>query len=593
MKKNNAIAVLVFILISVVYCLPVLRNMSFLGQMDWDQFTFWSAVPRETILKYHQFPLWNPYANGGNVLLAHPHSCFLSPLYITVLLFGPIIGLKLQIIIHLIFGLLGMFLLAQYMKLTKSASYLASFVFMLNSMYAVHLSDGHANWLLLAFFPWVFLCYLKSWENSEYAIGSIFSLGMIIFGGDVDIIFILVAFCLIYSLFKWVQLKRIAPVKMLIIIFLGTFLLCSIKLIPSFEFLRHYPRLTDESTGVSLSALYKILLSRNQAFSHIESWQISLGLGLKYGWHEYSAYIGIVPLLLFVCGAITQFKERWPLLLTGLIFLFIALGNKTPVNLWYVLHSLPFYNSLHVPSRFLLGFVFSVSILAGFGLSFVEKIVFAINKKVNRVGILSYVILLFVLFDLWQVNSPIFKDVFIIPPILVNRNAAFAQRYKKVNWLGEEVSYSSMYPIFLSNSGVLEAYEIMNVRKSGVRAVSEPDYRGEVYLARSKGNIIMEYFSPNRIVLDVQTEVGDHLVLNQNYYSGWKVKNDGKLMPAEPFNGLISSRIGPGRHTIIFYFMPLSFLIGLCITIGFILSVTIFYVGKSRSNRLTGIIKNQ
>ena len=65
-------------------------------------------------LEFKQFPLWNPYYCGGNAMLANPQSSFLNPLFIFVLTFGEIIGLKLLIFIYLIIGLFGMFLLASY-----------------------------------------------------------------------------------------------------------------------------------------------------------------------------------------------------------------------------------------------------------------------------------------------------------------------------------------------------------------------------------------------------------------------------------------------------------------------------------------------
>ena len=162
MKKQYFIPLVIFFIISIIYAFPVIRNISYLGQMDWDQFTFWNAVPRETILRYGQFPLWNPYANGGNVLLAHPDSPFLSPFYIFVLIFGPVIGLKLQIIVHVFIGLYGMFLLARHMKISTRSSYLSSFIYMMSSMYALRLSEGQTEWFALAFVPWTFLYYLQS-----------------------------------------------------------------------------------------------------------------------------------------------------------------------------------------------------------------------------------------------------------------------------------------------------------------------------------------------------------------------------------------------------------------------------------------------
>ena len=103
-------------------------------------------------------------------MLAHPDSPFLSPLYVFVLMLGPVIGLKVQIIVYLFIGLMGMFYLSRYLNLSEKASYLSSFIFMLNSTYALHLSEGHVEWLAMAFVPWAFLYYLKSLKEPKEAL---------------------------------------------------------------------------------------------------------------------------------------------------------------------------------------------------------------------------------------------------------------------------------------------------------------------------------------------------------------------------------------------------------------------------------------
>jgi len=72
-KKRYSILLLS---IAIIYCVPLLINISNLGGLDWDQYMFWREAPRIIMFKYGQFPLWNPFAGGGNVLLAHPQSCF-------------------------------------------------------------------------------------------------------------------------------------------------------------------------------------------------------------------------------------------------------------------------------------------------------------------------------------------------------------------------------------------------------------------------------------------------------------------------------------------------------------------------------------
>lgn len=593
MKKRNFIPALIFLIISVAYAFYIFRNISYWGRFDWDQFTFWNAVARETIAEYRQFPLWNPYGNGGNILLAHPDSPFLSPLYVFVLIFGSVVGLKLQIIAHVFIGLCGMFLLSLHMKIEKGPAYLSAFVYMLGSFYALHVAEGQMEWLALAFVPWVFLYYLKSFNERKSLLLAVLFFGVMLVSG-VYVVSIFAAFLSVYALLKSVQLRNGVPVKTLIMVFGGAILLCAVKLFPMLEFMFQNPRFIDEPGGMNLMTLYNALLSRQQAFlnDYVLSWSSAMKMGLDYQWHEYGAYVGVIPILLFFCGVVRKARERWPLIVTGLIFLFISMGNESPVNLWKIMHSLPVYSSLHVPSRFIFGFVFSVALLSGWGLMFLEKIVSGVKNKTKiPLGTcVSFSIVAIVLFDLLLVTAPVFKDVFRIVPLKVERNATFRQRYQDENFLKYEMiksfpchlSYSSMYPIFLSNSGILGSYEVVGIKRGDVRTVLDPDYRGEVYLAGDNGKVLVEYFSPNKLIIDVDIQEQDVLVINQNYYPGWRVKKDGKILRAGAFNGLIADPVLPGRHKITFFYMPLSFLVGLFVSVSFILSAAMLYRGVGK-----------
>jgi len=148
-------------------------------------------------------------------------------------------------------------------------------------------------------------------------------------------------------------------------------------------------------------------------------------------------------------------------------------------------------------------FIFYVAILSGFGLSFLEKSVFVAgdNKDFWACKLLPILVVSVVLLDLWQVNSPIFKNPFKIPPIEIERDAFFRQKYDYIDFYGEDIyagmmSHSSQYPVFLSNSGILQGYEIVNINRGDVRTINGLDYKGEVYLAKSRGSVFMEYFSP-------------------------------------------------------------------------------------------------
>jgi len=514
--------------------------------------------------------------------LAHPHSLFLSPMYLFVLMLGPILGLKIEILVHMILGLFGMFQLSRFKGLSDSAAYLASFTFMLSSIFVLHLTEGHASWLVMAFLPWTVLYYLKSIANYKMALGAIVFLSLMLFAGSIDVFLISIVFLTVYSFLKLCQLKSLIPVAMLFIIFAGVLLLCSVKLLPMIEFLNNYPRMMESYGGTHPKALYDILLGRDDIITHDTRFMRAETIGLKYEWHEYGAYIGIIPFILFLIGSGCAVRRHWPLIITGLISLWIALGEWSYVNLWLFLHNFPIFDSFHVPSRFILGFIFAASLLSGCGLEYVERFILTLklSKTVLICKLFVIAIVSFVVFDLWQVNSPAFFLTFRVPPSQKIEHTQFAQRYDSVNLNGISDTRSSMYPIFLNNSGILDGYEVVNVKKGDVRIESHPEYKGEVYLLRSNEDVIIKSFSPNKIVVDFTVKNTDILIINQNYYTGWKVKKGLQTEQAEPFNGLISTRVEPGHYKITFYFMPMSFLIGLSVTVSFILFVTVMYIRR-------------
>ena len=221
MSKNLIRAVIIFALISIVFCWPIYKNFNHLGQRDWDESFFWNAFARQTIIEHHQLPLWNPYARGGMIFLGYPHSTFLSPMFIFVLLLGPVTGLKIEIIVYLFLGLLGMYLLSRFLGLSRISSYLSAFVYNLSSIYPLHLTEGHVGWLVMGLLPWLFLTYLKSAKSKLWFIVSAVTFSLFIAAGSVDITSITVVFLAIFSLFTSVKEKSAFPIMRLFLIFLS------------------------------------------------------------------------------------------------------------------------------------------------------------------------------------------------------------------------------------------------------------------------------------------------------------------------------------------------------------------------------------
>src|SRR5690348_4136859 len=75
---------------------------------DWDLHFSWAEAIRSSILRYHQFPLWNPYRCGGAPLLGEPESIPLSLFLPFILLFGPGIGNIVSLFVFWGIGAYGM-----------------------------------------------------------------------------------------------------------------------------------------------------------------------------------------------------------------------------------------------------------------------------------------------------------------------------------------------------------------------------------------------------------------------------------------------------------------------------------------------------
>jgi hypothetical protein len=456
---------------------------------------------------------------------------------------------------------------------------------MLSSVYALKITEGQTEWFSLALAPWIFLFYLKSFINKKNIVPAIFLLGLAAVYG-VYVFSIFIVFLSLYAVLKSVQQKNLKPGAVLISIFAGTFFFGAIKLLPLLEFISKYPRAMTDAVYHAWPGFINIFLNPEQAILDKGQWDdfFTHSLRLVHGWHEYGAYIGFLSLALVIMGVIKSFKSSWPLIATTTICFFIAMGKSSPVPLWILLQKFPVYSSLTVPSRFIFPVAFGMALVAGYGLLWLEERFFECHK-LKLFGLrISYSAFLaaIVLADLILVNGAIFNNAFGLRPLEIPRQETFAQRFDSQNLYGRKfISRSSTYPIFLSNSGLLDGYECIFIYKGRVKTVSDPDYKGEAYLVYGNGSLLIDGHTPNRISIRSDSPQPDKLVLNQNYHSGWRVKIDGVKVPVEPFNGLISTIVSTGQHKIEFYYLPLSFIVGSIISVIFIFSAVIFYLKKT------------
>jgi hypothetical protein len=569
-KNSYHIATLVFTLICLVNYLPYASNLQNWGNVDWGPHASFVEAAREPILKYAQFPLWDPYYCGGMSLLGYPESMFLSPLFLPILVFD-LLGIRVVVVIATIFGMLGFYSLSRHLNMGRFSSFLPPIVFFLNTQFQNRLQfGGFAIVFPMVFIPWIFLYLLKAEKsNRSLLLSSIFVSLALLSGSPVFLLYALI-FLGILSLLNTLFSGNLR----IIVIFLGILViglsLASVKLLPMYEFMNVYPRTTENYVeGYSVRMLeYAFLQKPDTGYIYYYHFPEQM-----WGWHEYTAYIGILPILLALIGFFYRFPGKAGLIITTILFLWIAMGHMAPfISLWDTLHGVPPFTSLRVPERFINLFFVGLAVLSGFGLTKVEE----------KQRWASFFLLAFVLIDLLIASHLLVAMSYSASP--TTNLPMVGQREDSFYQYGDSIPAISAVLLNIGNANCYCAFSELAQNKVTSKVLNgkiNPLYKGEAYLLHGSGNATLSSFSPNVVTINLDARANDTLIFNQNYFAGWYTKypTDKTVLS---YNGLISVNVQPSDKQITLSYLPTSFVIGLFATISSSVMVCFLYlrIGK-------------
>jgi hypothetical protein len=546
--------------LTLVFLQPFFTDINKLGINDWDSYCIFDETARTTLLEYGQFPLWNPYVNGGRPYFGHPHATFLRPTFLFSLIFGCAAGLKIEMLFLVALGMIGMFLLSKHYKLSAMSGILMAAIFGLNGYFALHITEGHVDFPQLAFLPYIFLFFLKS-EEPKYLIWGSILLAVTILGAPPNHGLIFIALFLgLFSLFHSIKTKSVRPLISAALIICVAAGLGAVRLIPEKAYLNEHPRYADtKGEMTSLKGLYHELADRNQPM------RIKHFTEQKWDWHEYGAYIGILPLLLFLSGAAILYKKEWPLIASGIFSLILSMGDFAIYAPWNIIHYFEPFSFMRIPSRVIILFIFSAAIIAGMSTDY-----FLNNTKLKKTaGVIGAILILAVIVDLISVSRLSIPTAFQQPPIDIPTRSSFLQTRDTQNLI--KGANNDIYLNILSNNGTLNWYDPINHPVSA-KAAGEEGYLGEIYLANGE-NATYSYWSPNKLIAEFATNSNTTLVINQNFDPDWKAR--GKKI--ENFNGLLAVKVTPSESISEFRYMPASFILGSIISSGFIILILFSY----------------
>ncbi|MDP2672575.1 MAG: hypothetical protein Q8O84_02070, partial [Nanoarchaeota archaeon] len=316
-----------------------------------------------------QVPLWNPYNFSGAPLFANFQSAVFYPLNFFYLFLNQITAWSLLVFLQPLLALIFTFFYARRIGISSLGSILSGIAFSFSSFMTVWLeynTIGHVIlWLPLALLA---IENLKDQKTIFWTLVFIFSILSSLLAGHIQIFIYLFLFLIAYVFFKIRQKKQFPFFLFLFIIPLG---LGAIQLLPGMELLINSARSPHPYDFL----VNKILL---------QPWQLIMlfvpdffGNPATRNYWINDTYvgdilsIGLIPLL-FAAVTIFNKKDFYIRFFWGAVIVLLIFLTLNPLTLILYKVNIPFISgSASNLAAFL--FLFSLSILAGFGLDFWQK----------------------------------------------------------------------------------------------------------------------------------------------------------------------------------------------------------------------------
>jgi hypothetical protein len=250
-------------------------------------------------------------------------------------------------------------------------------------------------------------------------------------------------------------------------------------------------------------------------------------------WHEWGMYLGWPALVgLIAAFAYSRGPRERALKWGGLIMFSFFVGGFHPLTPWRLLHLLPIFKSQHVPQRWLYP---SIMMLACAGVSGAERWLGRPgSRRALCEALLSFAAVALAV-QMGTVSRSSMVQSFVYPAPTARQEATFHvvdRLPPRPDYIPELWDVASL-PGVIENIGTLECVTDNGLhithhddegRMSAVGAYgdSDPEYRGEAYVAERNAPASIVSWTPNAVDVRVEgASPGDHIVLNQNWDAGW------------------------------------------------------------------------
>jgi hypothetical protein len=549
---------------------PTLADSTTGGGHDWEQMESHRYLVTKTILRFHQFPFWNPYSCGGHTSWGGFESgvTVVSPWLPFYLSMSLARAMRVEILGSALISAAGAWLLAGRFTRSPAVRALVVIAFAVNGRWALQLAVGHTWHLVYAWTPWAFYFFDravgadplrgKPRMRDVVLLGACFAI-MFYMGGIYPLPQTLVLLGL-YGCLLAAVMRSLRPLQIGIaggLIGLG---LAAPKLLPLVDLLRQHPRLIVSTETLDLTTFIQILTAHDQ---DVGSQPAPVS---QWGWHEWGMYVGWAVVLLLAMGCLLGRGTREsPLKWTGVVALLLGFGSFDPHAPWTVLHRFPVFQSQHVPSRWQYPGLLLLLVVTAAG---VERI---LRRSGAARGWLEVAILAaaaWIAYDIGKVAQPPMTHTFASPmPVVVESTGPFRTEIH----IPPELAYSAGWeppslPAEMANIGTIDCgtspalhnfIRDQNGRTPGLGAHGrgDPAYKGETFIPEGVGAATIVSWTPNAMTVHVTgARDGEHVVLNQNWDAGWRANG----APAMNWEDTVAAPLHGPEATVVFRYRPRS-----------------------------------
>jgi len=320
---------------------------------------------RQSIVTWHQVPLWNPLILSGMPLAADPLSGLWYLPHVLAWIGPDGLGFNLLLWGHLAFAAAGMIALLRSEGASGPASLLGALIFAVTPKLVGHVALGHLTFVeAVCWTPWVLLALRRAVDKALESRGrwARFALA----GAGLGVSFL-------------IDPRWSVPLGLLWVVYLAKCLAHSQQRRPTaWRSVAALPLMLGVALGIAaplaLPLLELLQRSTRAALTAAEAVQMSLPparligtlLLQPGGWPETQTYLGATVLVVLAAGsAVTLRRSRfwWAVLLISLV---LALGATTPIYAWLV-RIVPGMGLVRVPARFFILAALAAAMLAAHG----------------------------------------------------------------------------------------------------------------------------------------------------------------------------------------------------------------------------------